>query len=293
MTESTVKPEEKKKEEYTYEEVHSTPITDIIPNRQIEPVGDGEKVVDPNEKPGDNATDTPKDVPVVDETTKTDDKPNEQDKTATASPPVDVEKIASETAKKTAEEMVKALVGDDATKKEKDDLESKLQTALKEQPWVKENRNPSYAEMAGFLAKHTSETVKEQVKRELQQEVEEEDKNEREAQTQQVENNKAFATKWDDEFVQLEKLGHKLDNVAKLKIFEIMKGRNLNGRPTDSILTVFAEDYKPTMDKLEEQKKSPVAGATHGGAASNNSQTYTYADIHGAKTEEILKEVRG
>lgn len=286
---------EKPEETYNYEEVHSTPIADIIPDRQAKQAGDGEPV---DSKPSEDGATPPaddKNTPPADETTPKDAEPVKPVETPAPSEPVDVEKLASETAKKTAEEMVKALTGDDATKKEKDELREKIESAAKEQPWVKENRNPSYAEMAGFLAKftieHSTATIKEQVKAELQREVEDETAQETEQKKTQETQDKAFHTKWDEEFKQLEGLGHKLDGPAKAKVFEIMRARVLNGKPTDSILTVFTEDYKPMMDEIEKKKNAPVGGVSHGGATVGG-ETYTYDQIHNVKTDDILQEVR-
>lgn len=294
MSESKL-PDVEDKKEYSYEEVHSTPLTDIIPDSQAQPVGEGATVPDKPTEPGDNPADPPKVTPDPDETTTVDDTPNEPDEKTTPSDPVDVEKLASETARKTAEEMVKALVGDDASKADKDETQEKLEAALKDQPWIKENRNPTYAEMARFQIAFVKDiAIEEATKRvteNLQKEVEDEETREKEAATQAEIQAKAFHSKWDSEFDALDKLGHKLDETAKGKIFEIMKSRVLNGKPTDSIIQVFTEDYKPAMDQLEKAKNAPVGGAAHGGASAGGSETYSYAEIHGAKTQDILKEV--
>lgn len=301
MSESKLPDKEaEKQDDYTYEEIHSNSLTDLTRSSKDEQVGAGTEVAGADTKPGDTPAVDAKDTPPADETPQKDGEPVKPDAQTTPNNPVDVEELTKKAVKEAVTETVKALVGEKATDEEKDAMTEKLNAALKSQPWVTEKRNPTYEELAAFQIKFVADSVKESVKSEikedLQKEVEDEEKAAADQEKTQQEQAKVYHEKWDQQIKHLEdkNLIPKGDEGATVqkKLFEIMKARVASGRPTDNLIEIYYDDYKPALDELEKQKTAPVGGQAHGGSSGSNNQTYSYADLHNSKVSDIIKEVR-
>lgn len=213
-----------------------------------------------------------------------------------------------------AEEVVKAITTGNETKQEKDDLLDLVNEKMKDAPWVKEGRNPSYLEAVAWTTKIAIPLAAQQAKEELERQIEEEDAQEQAAQQVQQEEkqriNQAWQKQWDDEFATLEASGEippiKASNTdskayaadpgvkARVAIMQKMsqesQARQLQGKPIlTNVVQTYYQYVKPSQKENEQPAgaDAPIFGSQKS-VTQSNPDNYSYDEIHGKSVYDIL-----
>lgn len=198
------------------------------------------------------------------------------------------------------------------TPDEQDTTEKMIEDQMKDAPWVKENRNPTYQEIVTWTAKAASPLIKDQIKKDLEQEVADEEKAAQEKQQQaeqaQQETNQRYANAWTGQLNELTSSG-KIPAVqdpknpndpgvkARVDLMKMLKegyeSAIAEGKvPTEDLRVVYYEKYLPEHPVLPQGQTVPGADAPVYGAGqtatSSGSETYTYDEIHNSSIESIL-----
>lgn len=310
--------EEEETKPLSYNELHETPIEDILASDN----GDDWEAAE--EKAGLVPEDEGKEVTTENAQSQEEIKTEEAQPQAPVEEPkpqeqpqpdqkLDAEQLKSEI----ASEVVKALSTGEETKQEKDDLMDQVQEMMKEAPWVKEGRDPTYLEAITWTTRASLPLTVKQAKEQLIKEMEEEDLQEQEQQKQVEEQNqkvqKAWHAQWDQEFKDLEASGeippvkaspsdqkaYQADPGVKARV-EIMQKmtnesqkRQSEGKPIlTNVVQTYYQYIKPTKETRNNQPPgadAPVFGASKT-VTPTDTTNYSYNDIHNKSIYDLLSE---